>query len=43
MAAILRGGFVGLGELSAGFIAIIFFFDRTSLPRSPYKPNRRKP
>jgi hypothetical protein len=43
MAAILRGGFVGSGESSAGFIAVIFFFDRTSLPRTPYKPNRRMP
>jgi hypothetical protein len=43
MAAILRGGLVGPGASSAGFIAVIVFFDRTSLPRSPYKPNRRKP
>jgi hypothetical protein len=39
----LRGGFVGPGESYVVFIALIFFFDRTSLPRTPYKPNRRKP
>jgi len=43
MAAILRGGFVGPGESSAGFIAVIFFFDGTSLPRTSYKPSQEKP
>jgi hypothetical protein len=43
MAAILRGGLVGPGESSAGFIAVICIFDGTSLPKSRISLHRRKP
>ncbi len=33
---------MGLGELSARFIALIRIFDRTSLPRPPYEPAQEK-